>query len=219
MTNLSKYEQALERIAARGLPIAMRSTINGNAFATQKAAQQEVGGRMVLRNKWTAQSIQVTQARGSEPARTGSRAAYMADQERGATVRPAKGSNKPIPTSYAAGQEGARPRTRLPRKPNKLSSIRLRRGRTSAAAAAAVREAAASGQRFVYLDTGKRKGLYRITGGKRRPKARMVWDLSRKSVQVKPTHWLRDSTATAMQGWEQRYFAALQYQLRRAGWR
>lgn len=79
----------------------------------------------------------------------------------------------------------------------------------------ALREAKASGRKFVYLDRGKTKGIYKVMGTKKKPKSRMVQNMSRK-VAVVPKHpWLAPSSATVMATAPQLYHARLEQQLRR----
>ena len=119
----------------------------------------------------------------------GSVADYMEDQEFGATITRKGSKGKPIATSYAAGQEGQQPRTKVPRKANKLASIQLKRNKQAGGSRKqrnlmAVKQAAASGSKFVYMDLGRRQGIFRVLGGKKKPRVRMVWDLSNTTVII-----------------------------------
>lgn len=213
---IRRFAADLKTFAARAYPFATKATINRAAFETRKGYQENIRQSLTLRNKWTGRSVQVDQARTlnvqRQAARVGSVAPYMADQEFGGTVR-GKGKTKPIATSYSAGQSG-RPRTRLPRRPNQIKNIRLRGGR-KAGNAAAVRMAAETRTRFVFLDLGRRRGIFRVLGGKRKPYVRMVWDMSRRSVDVPATPLLAPATRETETRLPRFYGEAALFQLKR----
>lgn len=221
---LKIYEADLKTFAKKAFPFATKATLNRSVFEIRKEYQSGMRNDLVLRNKWSERSIRVEQAKTlnvpRQEAIVGSIAEYMATQEFGGTVR-GGGKHQPIATSYAAGQGlGARPRTRLPRKPNQLKSIQLKRRGNSAAArkarnAAAIGDAAGSGNKFVFLDLGKRQGIFRVLGGKRRPYIRMVWDLSKRSVRVPAKPLLLPATRAVQKRIPEFYRDALLFQLKR----
>lgn len=195
-----RFTNHLERFSSKAVPFATRNTLNNVAFTAQKISRNNVRGSMVQRNRFTVQSIQVDKAETLDISRqsstVGSIAPYMHDQEFGATQIKTGKEGVSIPTAYSAGQGmGTRPRTRLPRRANKLASIQLKKRRKKGATRGqrtfiAVREAAASGRKFVYLDLGRRKGIFRVVGGKRKPRIKMVHDLTRQSIVVPRNPWL-----------------------------
>jgi len=220
-----EFEADLKTFASKAFPYATKATINTAAFETRKRYQENMRQELTLRNKWTAGSVRVEQARTLHVSRqesiVGSLADYMALQEFGGTVSGGVG-DKAIPTSYSAGQsEGARPRTHVPRKWAWMKRIRLqhtsiggaknRKQRNKIAVAQAVR----TGNKFVWLDLGRRDGIFRIVGGRRNPRIRMVWDLSRTSVTVPRTPLLGPATDETAQHLPEYYRDALLYQLRR----
>ena len=146
----------------------------------------------------------------------GSIADYMEDQEFGATKH-----DPSIATSYSAGQgDGARPRTRLPRKPNKMANIKLSKRRARGKSRKqrnfiAVKEAAASGNKYIYLDLGRTKGIFKVIGGKRKPRVKMIWSLSRKSVVIPSNPWLAPAVAATEPKMADIYAKSLRFQLRR----
>ena len=145
----------------------------------------------------------------------------MVDQEFGATKKSRYGEVA-IPTSYAAGQDGQKPRKRLPRKPNKLENIpKIAKGRVKKArtknAYAAIMTAKANKTKFIYLNLGKTKGVFRVLGTKKRPKVRMVHDMSRKRVVIPKNPWLKPSYDEAVKEVGTMYKKALLFQLQRAG--
>lgn len=219
---IKEFEQDLKVFAGRALPFATKKTLNDTAFQAQRIARTDLQRGMVLRNRFTVQSVRVDQARTlnvrRQAATVGSVAGYMEDQEFGATkTKPA------IPTSYAAGQsESAQPRTKLPRKPNKLANIRLKQRRKAGRSRkqnnlVAVKQAASSSNKYVFLDLGKRKGLFRVTGGRRRPQVKMVHDLTEQSVRIPANPWLQPAFNEAGRMLPAFYADALRFQLKRQG--
>lgn len=190
---IKRMEADLKTFARRAYPFATRNTINKAAFTTQSTWRGIVSTKMVERNKFTRQSIRVAPEKrelnvNRQQAIVGSTADYMEDQEFGG-IRFKRGRHGvPIATGYSAGQEGARPRTRLPRRPNKLQNIRLSKRKTRNTRSKAqenlvrVKTAAQSGQKYVLLDLNRGPAIFRVLGGKRNLRVKMVHDLSRQSV-------------------------------------
>lgn len=218
--DVAQLERDLGEFARRAIPYAVRNTINQAAFAAMRQARDNVRRSMITRNRWSEQSVRVNTARRpGDVASVGSVAPYMEAQEFGGTKR-AKGSEGvPIATSYSAGQGEAQPRTRLPRKPNKLRNIRLSTRRTRGGRrqrnAVVVREAAESGQKYVYMDLGRRKGIFRVVGGRRRPRVRMVHDLTRRSIRIPRNPWLRPAVQAVRPRMPEMYAESLRFQVRR----
>lgn len=222
--DIKKYERDLKVFASRAYPYATRHTINSAAFKAQGIARDNVRNDMVNRNKYTIQSIQVDKARTlSVPAQAaivGSTADYMETQEFGGTESSSSGKGVAIATGYSAGQEGQQPRTRLPRRPNKMAAIQLQKRRKRGSTRKqqnfiAVRDAAASGSKFIYLDLGRRRGIFKITGGKRKPKIKMVHDLTRASVAIPKNPWLAPAVRDTEKYISGLYVDALKFQLQR----
>lgn len=223
---IKKFERDLKTFAGRAFPFATKSTVNGAAFTTQKTAKRDIRVKMVTRNRFTEQSVRVEQARtlkvDRQVAVVGSIADYMKDQEFGGVNVKRGSEGVAIPTSYSAGQENQQPRTRLPRKPNKLANIQLKRRRRGAVSrkqrnVAAVKAAAESSNKYVFLDLGKRKGIFRVVGGKRKPKLKMVYDLTRTVTPIPKNPWLKPAVDHTRQKIPDIYLKALQFQANRAG--
>lgn len=219
---IKELEADLKTFAHRAYPFATKNTINVAAFSARSYAQENIRESMVTRNKFTERSVRVDRAFTLNVSRqistVGSIADYMELQELGGTkTKPA------IPTSYAAGQtEGTSPRTRLPRRANKLSNIKLRRKRKRGLTrrrqnAIRVRAAAQSGHKYVFLDLARGKGIFKVIGGKRRPRVKMIYDLSRKSVRIPKRPWLRPAMLKSQQEIPEVYKESLMFQLRRQG--
>lgn len=214
----------LKTFASRAYPFATKQTVNKAAFVARGHAQEEIRENMTTRNRFTVQSIQVDMARtlnvSRQAAIVGSTADYMADQEFGG-VKTKKGKQGvAIATGYSAGQEGQSERTRLPRKANKLANIRLsKRGRGKGSRIqrnfVKVKEAAASGQKYVFLDLRRGEGIFRVLGGKRKPRIKMVHDLSRPSVNIPRNPWLAPAVKQTEKQIPGIYRDALIFQLKR----
>lgn len=199
LKDIRRFERDLKAFASKAVAHAQRNTLNALAFETQAEYRRRIAAELTLRNKFTAASVKVEKAGRVMRSVVGSTTDYMDEQEFGGTVNPARGRNKPIATSVAAGQgRGVKPRTKLPTRRNKLSVIKLQRlgGRKPKNArqmvVMAAQQAVKTGNRYMFLDFGRRKGIFKITGGRKSTKrgwpkgARldMVWDLSHRSVQV-----------------------------------
>lgn len=228
---VKKYEQDLKYFARRALPFATKATLNRAAFETQRVAQDTIREKMITRNRFAVGSVRVEQARGlrtnSQEAKTGSIAEFMATQEFGGLVR-GGGQNKPIPTRYASGEgRGSVSRRKLPRKPNKMSNIKLKNKRKAKNRKQrnifAIQDAVTGGSKYVYLDLGRRKGIFRVIGGRKNfkrgwpkgAKIEMVWDLSQTAVRVPRNAWLKPSTDKVTPRMQQFYGEAMLYQLKR----
>lgn len=225
--DIQELEAELKTFARKAFPFATRNTVNSAAFAAQKAARADVRNELTLRNRWTEQSIQVAQTRSlvvsQQEARVGSTADYMEDQEFGATKSKGGKRGVPIATSWSAGQsENSQPRTRLPRPANKLASIQLARRKRRGSNRKqqnliSIKTAAQSGRKYVFLDLGRRQGIFKVTGGKRRPKIKMVHDLSRQSVVIPRNPWLAPVVAEVQRMVPAFYADSLRFQARRLG--
>lgn len=226
LREIKGWTAALAKANSRGLPFAHRATLNGMAFKTREIAQETLGSKMILRNPWTARSVAVERAKGFDTSRmssaVGSTEDYLEKQEFGGVRKRNGRVGVPIPTSYSSGEgENAKPRRRLPRPANTLRRIKLRQGRYKAknrkqANLVAVKEAAKKGRRHVFLDLGRREGIFRVTGGKRTPQVKMVHDLSRDAVRIPRNPWLAPSVAKLAPFVPGIYRDAVLFQLRRA---
>lgn len=224
---IRRYERDIKDLSKKALPIATRFALNGMAKETMVAARAEVRNSMTLRNKFTERSILFRQAKGSNiramESATGSTADYMLDQEVSGTKTKRGSEGVSIPTPYSAGQgRGARPRKRLPRKANTLQSIRLRQNKRKGLSRkqsnlVAIKQAAESGDKFVFLDLQRRKGIFKVTGGKRRPKLQMVHDLTRQSIRIPATPWLGPAVDATAPRRREIYVDALEFQMKRLG--
>jgi hypothetical protein len=221
-TDIDSLERGLDLMADKGIDFAIRNTVNSMAFDGMNAARENVEDDFVLRNPFTKRSIQFRRASSlnNPESATGSVQDYMETQELGGTVAPKGGAESvSIPTGYASGEEGAMVKKRLPRPSNRLRRIHIKRslGKSNKERnARAIRSAASSGRKFVYLKTAKTKGIFRILGRRKNLKLKMVHDLRQKTVTINKKPWLAPATRTAMMKAPRHYQRQLQKQLIRA---
>jgi len=223
--DIKKLEGDLHHFARRAVPFATKKTLNDSAFAAMSIARTDIKRTLINRNRFTAQSIQVDPARtlniSRQSATVGSTADYMETQEFGGIKTKTRKEGVGITTSYASGEgENAQPRSRLPRKANSMASIKLSKRRNKGNGRkqrnlVSIQQAASTGRKFVFLDLGKTQGIFKVIGGKRRPKIKMVRDMTRQSVVIPRNPWLRPAFDEALRMQPAFYADALRFQIRR----
>jgi hypothetical protein len=191
---LSKQFKGLGR---NGLAHATRNTLNTAAFSTREKYVEQMRSKLVLRNTWTMRGVAVERATGTKPgnvqASVGSVREYMDEVESGHTEQVQGKHGVAIATTVAAGQsKGAGARTRPVRRGNYLAAITLKRatpknptGGRAQRNVVAVKEAAAAGRKFTFLERSQGGGIFAVTGRKKF-NVRMVWDISRRTLRVAP---------------------------------
>lgn len=217
--DIKKLERRLRALNERGLPFATRETLNKMAFEAQTLGRKNIAEKMILRNKYTTQSVRVEMARGSninaQQSKMGSIADYMDEQELGGIKQRKSGRAVGIPTSFAAGQgRGTKPRTRLPRNSFKMGMIMLRRGQKRGANRRqqnAINIATSLGG-FTYLDLGRRKGIFKID---KKGNPTMLHDLTRSSVRIPMLRWMYPAVSKVTDRRGEFYRRALEFQLSR----
>lgn len=191
--DLVRAERKLRDVSKKAFPHGIRNGLNQTAFEARKEWQGQLGKSMVLRNKYTERSVLVDKASGtnvdSMRSVVGSVLDYMETQEKGGSEAKKGKHGVTIPTSVSSGEgRGAKPRRKMVRGPNKLRAIQLgnnyRSGNRKQRNIVAVKMAKAHGRKYVFLELQRRKGLFRVSGGKRRTKIDMVWDLTNPSVSI-----------------------------------
>jgi hypothetical protein len=217
---IERFAVDLLRFNERAFPFATKQTVNDAAFETQREYRSAMQRQLVLRNKWTEGSARVEKAKtlnvSRQEAEVGSVMQYMFDQEFGAT-KFGKSGNVSIPTSSASGEgRVATPRRKVVRAANRMNRIELKTRTARGRNLIAVKEAAKKGHKFVYLDLGRRKGIFRVFGGRKKPRIEMFHDLSRKSVTIAPNPMLGPSVEKTQVFIPSMYRNALLFQLRRA---
>ncbi|MCK5606501.1 hypothetical protein KAR91_31655 [Candidatus Pacearchaeota archaeon] len=211
----------------RAFAFATRQTLNDSAFQMSRRVKARIRKVFVLRNKFTARSIRVEKTMtlrvNAQESVVGSTASYMEDQEFGGTKTKGGKVGVSIPTTTASGEgRGTQPRRRVARGPNKLSKIRLKQNRIKAMNQKQenlikIKEAAKSGNKYVFLDLQRHPGIYKVTGGKRRPKINLIHDMSKKSVRIPRTQIFLPTTIATQKQMPLLYRDALIFQLRRRG--
>lgn len=190
LSDLKRLSRDLKAVSERALPHASRNALNDAAFEARKLWQEQMKDKFILRNDWTTRTLNVQRAKGTNVATmessVRSNQAYLVTQEYGGF------DSGSVPTGVATGEgRGANPRKKLVRKPNKMGNISLgqrhRRGTRKQRNAVALHLAASSGKKFVFLELNKKKGLFRLSGGKKQPKLDMVWDTTSKSHRIRAT--------------------------------
>jgi hypothetical protein len=205
-TNIKRMERDLQTFARRAVPFATRTTLTRTAFEARNDWQEQIDKNLINRNQWTRRSVRVEQARGLDvdtmEARVGSIADYMETTEEGGTESGQTGAHS-IPTSYAAGQKGQRPPTRVARRRYRMPNIRIESQPDKQYASRAqeiylkMLMAVRSGQRFIFMEDGSTRGIYEVKGrvnargALTNVKVNMVQDLSRRSVTISPTPTLQ----------------------------
>ena len=225
MKSIKNFEKDLLTFAAKALPQATKWVLNTAAFDTREKSQEIIKKNMILRNSYTVRSIRVDQTRslniGDQESSVGSTAEYMERQEFGGVKRGVGSSNLHIPTSFSAGQSMiSKPRMKMPRGQNKLSKIKLRKtGRKFSSKKqrnfVAIKMAAEAKLKYVYLNLKGSKGLFRITGGKRKRQIKMVHDMSRKMVRTPKNPWLLPATEKVEAKIPRMYGTAIKFQLKK----
>lgn len=235
---LWKLERDLNTYAKRAAGFASRDALNFAAFNTQAAARERIRREMINRNQFTVRSVLVDRAKSSriaaQEAIVGSIAPYMATQEFGGRTAFRGDNQTRIPTSFAAGQDGSKPRTKLPTSTNKFRNIKLRRKVRKGKFASNVQKrfltalvAARDGERFVYLEGGtgghSGTGIYRVWGRNkvrgqyRGVKTRMVYNMSRSPRRIPKNPWLTPSVREVEKTLPSLYAVALRNQAQRWG--
>jgi len=220
-----KLEKELGVFNKKALPFANRAALTTGAFKAREFAQDNIRNKMITRNKWTLGSVIVDKAKGTDihnqTAEVGSTEDYMEVQEFGGTKRRKGSEGIPLTTTYASGEgEGSTKRSRLARGGNKLKKIRLTRKRNRGVGRVqknivAIKEAAQSGNKFVFLEMKRKKGIFKVVGGKKNPKIKMVHDLTEQTVDIPASPWLLPAVNKTIPMMGDIYSDALQFQLKR----
>ncbi len=225
MSDIRKFEKDLSKFSKKALPQATKWVVNTAAFDTREKAQENIRNTMILRNTYTVRSIRVVRTTSmniaQQESRVGSISEYMKKQEEGGTKTSKGGSHVHIPTSFSAGQGiNSKPRMRLPRGQNKISKISLRKSLRKFVSKkqhnfVAIKMAVQTGSKYVYLDLKSSKGIFKVTGGKRKRQIKMVHDMSRQSVTTPMNPWLDPAVKKVEKKIPRMYLTALRFQMKR----
>lgn len=237
-TEIIKLEKQLKTFGRLALPFAARNAVNDTGVILKKNSFEHVRKEMTLRNRWTQNSLKLFKAKSltidKQVARFGSLQDYMFDQEYGGTRTTRRSSSIPIPTGDATGESGNRGRLqKLAKGKNKLLNIQLlktrgkrlktRRQRNAATVAQAIR----TKQKYVYMETEKSKGIFKIVSGgggrkgskqrkrENRSRVRLLWNMKHRRISVPPRPWLRPAIEEVLKIMPAVYVGAMQNQLDR----
>jgi len=228
-SKLKRFARDLERFSDRGIVRATQFTLNRGADSVLEEGEKNIRGSMTIRNKFVLGSLRTEKTSSATPIRrqeavAGSIGEALEVQEFGG--RRVSGGRKGIPRTTPRGSgEGdqARPRKRVARPRTSVRGIKLRNTPTSGSrrrknaqrVGAAVR--AGRGKRFAWIDTGSRKGIVQVTGGKRNPKVKLVQDMSRRAVTIPANPWLGPAVVRVKPRMAGIYRKKLKDELRRQG--
>ena len=235
--NLLETEELVKELKTfkkLAFPFATKMTLNRTAEQAKDYAHQLISKNMIERNKWTKGSVKskgtYTLDVNKQASEMGSFEDYMGVQEEGGTKTPYGKHGVAIPTGYAAGQEGAKPRTKLPKAANKLKNIQMThfkvKGRSGKQKLLRqVNLAVRVGAKYIFWDGGasmKKRGIYKIVGGKatvrgwpKGAKMKMVYSLSKKIVTIPANKWMEPAAIKASKDSDKFYREALLMQIKR----
>jgi hypothetical protein len=224
-TGVKEMVAGLKKLRAQAVPYAVRNALNTQAFEARKQWVGFIERSFVNRNTFTQRSIQVVKASGLSAwlmqSVVGSTAPYMGLQEDGGTSR-GKGAHKAIPAPTAAGLAAGSQRTKLVRSRFYLGAINAQhpqlKGDRKQRNAIAIAVARKAGLKFAVLERPNGgKGLFLLGGRRGATTARLLWDMSRGSVQVPGSHTLERTLAHMLTQSERIYLDAIVQQLQRNG--
>ena len=225
---IDKLERDLEKFASRALPIATGRTLGETAALTRRFAIQDVGKKFNTRNAFTRGSILFDKTDTRNPninrqrASAGSVQDYMRAQEFGEDLKSTGKHGVPVPTGTASNEgDRPKPKKKLPTRANRRTNIRFgtaSKGKLSRRQrnVALVKEAAENKDKYIFMHTSKRKGIYKVMGGKRKPRIKMLWDLTKRTRPLKPNPWLMPAAEDALELQPSLYRKHLRDQIRRA---
>jgi len=235
--SIRSMERFLKDTNKRGIPFAIKDSLNATAFQASKMGRHEADRKMTMRNKYTERSIVYNQVRRSErnvdrmKSEAGSLQEYMRKQETGFTERSEGKHGVMVPTSFAANQMGAIPRTKLIRKPKQMHNIKLTKAKPPPGGlwhskkqeiVRHAQEAVNTGRRFVFLTINNTLGIWKVVGGRKvkrgfpkGAKFKLLYDSSARVIDVKSREWLSPATAKAVTSMPETYRIQLNRQLDR----
>lgn len=224
--DIKRFEKDLLTFKSKAMPFATKNMLNNLAFEAQKVSKQTIESKMIMRNKFTIQSIRYEKTNtldiNKQESKVGSVAPYMETQEIGGIKNKTGKYGVTIATGYSAGQEGSNVRTKLPTNSNKMKNIVLNSRIKNAKSKKQqnfllINQSAKDGKKFIFLDLGKTKGIFKLIGGKKNSKIKMVHSMSKSSVTIPKNEWLNPSVEIALKKRDTFYKDSLIFQLKRHG--
>jgi hypothetical protein len=229
---IEQLENDLDRFGKQALPYAAKDTLNTAAYKSSDLAKRNLDRVFTQRNTWTKRSIRYQRVIGRDirtmESAMGSTLEYMRLQEEGFTQHKSGKHGVAIPTGAAAGQMGAKKRTRRLQRKNWLANVSPARGRGrgKGSTVTAVRDAVETGRRVVFIDSpsdhyGRPTGFYRVVGGRKGghgwpkgAKLQMIYSVERSSVRTDPHKWMESPVRLIMKNIGKIYRDALIRQIR-----
>jgi hypothetical protein len=225
---IEALENELDKFGERTFPHAVRDTLNITAFEASFEAKKFANHIFTMRNQYTTRSIRYERARGSSvnqmSSAVGSVQDYMREQEEGFTRTTRGKHGLAVPTGYAAGQDGARTRTKPIRRSNWLQRLKIARSKRGAASVRqeivqAAQEAVSTGRRTVWLPL-RHPGLYRIVGGRRGTRGwprganlKMLYSTEDRTLRTESHQWMEPSVRVIMTRQDEYWRRALLHQI------
>jgi hypothetical protein len=247
LSDVRKFEKDLGRFVPSAFAFATRSTVNGMAFKAQSVGRKQIGRKMIERSKFTRQTVQVDQTRTLDVDRQAAvvgavkrmgknvNAGFLEKQEFGGVKTKTHRYGTPIATSFSSGEgEGSQPRRRLPISKHTIRKIILHKARARKKGQPKtkkqkmlfkVQDAVESGNRVIFAQNGRKKGIFRVVGGRKGTKRgwpkgarlKMLHNLSRDSVRIPRNPWLSPAVEVAKRHGPEIYLKALKFQVERHG--
>jgi hypothetical protein len=228
---IKKFERDLTTFASKAYPFATQNTVNKSAFTGQKIARGLVPFMMTKRAAFTTTGIIVHRSVGQldvkkQEARLGSAAFWMAHQEFGNVAETREKHGYPIPTTVASGEpEGAPTRRKKIRSHHLLKRVKLFKSQLKIKYQAKtkakqqenlvrVKMAVKRKRRYVFLETDRVKGIFKI-GNDKKPK--LLYNLSHDSVRNPAVHWLDETITKVRPLIPGIYLDSLEFQMVRHG--
>lgn len=197
---INELEGLLRMINRRGLDFAAANATNEVLFKVRENALENIRATFTLRNKWTTGSLRVEKATlRTLEGRVGSAQHYLRVQESGGVSKPVQGQQAvPMPTPTAAGEIGARRRTKPVVAHNRLRKLA---GVPEVAPGSmqrnirALHDALESSRRLVIADLGSGRALFQVEGDDRHMEVHMLYRLGKTQQHVAPKPWLEPASA------------------------
>lgn len=233
LKEFTRLSRLLEDIAQKSIPFAARRAMNDIAFdARAEWTTKQMPEAFTLRNKWTQRGVSVEKATGRTLAgmqsKLGSVRDYMLPAEEGSTETKKGKHGIAIPMSGASGQGKRAPRTRPVRQQNYLQALQVARSvsgtRKRRNVVGVIMAMKTNGVAYLEMRKGLkgggqgalRKGLFRVSaGGKRKPKLRLLYDLTKSTVTTKPIPTLERTIEAVTPRFMQHHMKAMQAELDR----
>lgn len=209
-----------------GVPRAMRDTLSTTAVNARKSARRMIDENLVIKGGKSSnpavRGVQFEKAKTLDPKRMSSSVGHVAAfwplQEFGGSAQRGGSTGVAIPTGAAASQAGTNKRTKQVTARNRLSRVKLSRTKVQARNRkqrnALLIAAAKSGEgsKEVFLDLGRRKGIFRVT----KRKITMLYDLSSTNVRVPASPAIYPAAERQAAFIPENFERALRFQLRKA---